>query len=111
MLVGEFFAVSDLCRFIITAEQNRGRCPVFKAGDKIAVEKTEKATEKTDALCTHTFGSVLSITIPLSRSASFKELGLAKEEGEVGYKQYLNPEFPYISGGTVISKVEREEVV
>jgi uncharacterized repeat protein (TIGR04076 family) len=111
LLVGEFFAVSDICRLIITAEKIRGRCPVFKAGDKITVEEPEIANENTDALCIHAFGSMLSIIIPLSRGASFKELGLAKEEGEVGYIQCPDPGFPYTSGGTVVFKVEREEII
>ena len=97
--------MSGTYRLIITAEEIRGRCPVFKAGDKVTVEEPEIATEKTDAFCIHAFGSVLSIIIPSSRGASFKELGLAKEEGEVGYIQCLDPRLPYTSGGTVIYRV------
>ena len=54
---------------------------------------------------------MLSVIIPLSRGASFKELGLAKEEGEVGYIKCFHPEFPYTSGGTATFKVEREEII
>ena len=103
--------MSNICRLIITAEEIRGRCPVFKAGDKITVEEPEIATEKTDALGIHAFGSMSSIIIPLSIGASFEELGLAKDEEEVGYIQCLDPGFPYTSGGTVIFKVEREEII
>ena len=96
--------MNKIYRLVITAKGIRGRCPVFKAGDKITAEEPEIATEKTDALCTHAFSSMLSIIIPLSRGASFEELGLRKEEGEVGYIQCLDPGFPYTSGGQSSSK-------
>lgn len=98
-------------RLIIAAEEIRGRRSVFKAGDKISAEELEVATEKTDALRIHAYGSMLSIIISLGRGASFKEPGLAKEEGEVGSVQCLDSGFPYTSVGTVIYEVEREEIV
>jgi len=101
--------VNEIYRLIITVEEIRGRCPVFKVGDKITVEEPEIITEKTDTLCVHAFGSMLSMIIPLSRGVSFRELGLAKEE-EVGYVQCLDPGPPYTSGGTVVFKIEREKI-
>ncbi len=101
--------MNEIYRLIITVEEIRGRCPVFKVGDKIIVEEPEIITEKTDALCVHAFGSMLSMIIPLSRGVRFKELGLAKEE-EVGYVQCLDPGPPYTSGGTVVFKIEREKI-
>ncbi len=47
--------------------------------------------EKTDNLCIHAFGCMFSMLVPLSRGISFKKLGLAKEEGEKGYLQCLDP--------------------
>ncbi len=101
--------MNEIYRLIITVEEIRGRCPVFKVGDKIIVEDPEIITEKTDTLCVHAFGSMLSMIIPLSRGVSFRELGLAKEE-EVGYVQCLDPGSPYTSGGTIVFKIEREKI-
>jgi hypothetical protein len=46
----------------------------------------------------------------LGRGVSFKELGLAKEEGDVGYVQCLDPGPPYTPGGTVIFEIRREAI-
>ena len=97
-------------RLFITAKEIRGKCPVFSVGDKIVIEAPEIVPEKTDALCVHALGSMLSMIIALSRGVSLKELGLATEEGDVGYVQCLDPGPPYTSGGTVIFEIEREMI-
>lgn len=102
--------MNEIYRLIITIEEIRGKCPVFKVGDKIIIEEPKIITEKTDRLCVHAFGSILSMIIPLSRGVSFRELGLAKEEEEVGYVQCLDPGPPYTSGGTVVFKIERKKI-
>ena len=95
-------------RLIVTVKEIRGKCPVFKVGDRIVIEGPKIVPEKTDALCVHALGSMLSIIIALGRGVSFKELGLAKEEGDVGYVQCLDPGPPHTSGGTVIFEIRRE---
>ena len=95
-------------RLIVTVKEIRGECPVFKVGDRIVIEEPKIVPEKTDALCVHALGSMLSIIIALGRGVSFKELGLAKEEGNVGYVQCLDPGPPYTPGGTVIFEIRRE---
>ena len=102
--------MSKIYRLVVTVKDIRGRCPVFRVGDKIVVEEPEIALEKTDALCVHAFGSMLSMIIPLSRGISFKELGLSKEEGDIGYVQCLDPGPPYTPGGTVVFEVKREAI-
>jgi len=100
--------MGEIYRLVITVSKIRGRCPVFKVGDKIVVEEPEIIPEKTDALCIHALGSMLSMIIALSRGVCFDDLGLAKEEGEVGYLQCLDPGPPYTPGGTVVFEVKRE---
>jgi len=95
-------------RLVITVKEIRGKCPVFRVGDKIVIQEPNVVTEKTDALCIHALGSMLSMIVALSRGVSFKELSLAKQEGEVGYVQCLDPGPPYTPGGTVIFEVRRE---
>ena len=100
--------MSETYRLIITAKNIRGKCLVFSVGDRIVIESPEIVPEKTDALCIHALGAVLSIIIALSRGVSLKELGLAKEEGDIGYVQCLDPGPPYTPGGTVTFEIERE---
>jgi len=100
--------MGKIYRLVITVKEIRGLCPVFGVGDKIVVEEPEIAVKKTDALCVHAFGSMLSMILPLSRGVSLKELGLSKEEGDTGYVQCLDPGPPYTPGGTVVFEVKRE---
>jgi len=100
--------LNRLYRLIITVKEIRGRCPVFDVGDKIVVEEPRIALEKTDAFCIHALGSMLSMIVALSRGVSFKELGLAKENDNVGYVQCLDPGLPYTFGGTVVFEIKRE---
>jgi len=100
--------MSKIYRLVVTVKEIRGRCPVFNVRDRIVVEEPRIAPEKTSALCVHALGSMLSMIIALSRGFSFKELGLSKEEGDVGYVQCLDPGAPYTPGGTVIFEIKRE---
>jgi len=95
-------------RLVITVKEIRGKCPVHKVGDKIIVKAPEIVTAQTDALCVHALGSLLSMIIPLARGVSFKDLGLAHKDGDIGYVQCLDPGEPYTPGGTVIFEIRRE---
>jgi len=95
-------------RLVIKVKEIKGKCPVHKVGDKIIVEAPNIVTAETDALCVHALGSMLSMIIPLAKGVSFKDLGLAHKEGNVGYVQCLDPGEPYTSGGTVIFEIRRE---
>ncbi|MCS7115026.1 MAG: TIGR04076 family protein [Nitrososphaerota archaeon] len=97
-------------RLIISIKEVKGKCPVFKAGDKIVVESPKIVVKETDNLCIHALGCILSMIVPLSRGESFKGLGLAKEEGEKGYFQCLDPGEPYTQGGTVLFEIRREKI-
>jgi len=100
--------LKEAYRLIITVKEIRGRCPVFSVGDSVVIESPEVIPEKTDAMCVHALGSMLSMIIALSRGISFKELGLATEEGDLGYLQCPDPGPPYTPGGTVIFEIRRE---
>jgi uncharacterized repeat protein (TIGR04076 family) len=95
-------------RLVLTVKEVRGRCPVHRAGDKIVVEAPKIDTANTDSLCVHALGSMLSMLTALARGVSFKDLGLATEEGDVGYVQCLDPGPPYTAGGTVLFEIRRE---
>ena len=100
--------MKETYRLVITVKEIRGNCPVFSVGDRIVIESPEIVPEETDALCVHALGSMLSLIIALSRGVSFRELGLAKEAGDVGYVQCLDPGPPYTPGGTVVFEIRRE---
>ena len=97
-------------RLVISVEEIRGDCPVFNVGDRIVVESPKIVVEKSDNICVHAFGCMLSMIVALSRGISFKELGLAREEGEKGYFQCLDPGKPYTNGGTVLFEMRRESI-
>jgi len=97
-------------RLIITVKDIRGNCPVFKVGDRIVVESPRIIVEKTDNICVHALGSMLSMIVPLSRGISFKSLGLTRKEEEKGYLQCLDPGKPYTDGGTVLFEIKREKI-
>ena len=39
--------------FVIEVEEVRGKCPVYKKGDKIVTDGPRIVLHKTDALCIH----------------------------------------------------------
>jgi len=100
--------MSRVHRLVLTVKEIRGICPVHKVGDRIVVESPKIDVGKSDALCVHALGSMLSMLVPLARGVSFKDLGLAVQEGNVGYVQCLDPGPPYTAGGTVIFEIKRE---
>jgi uncharacterized repeat protein (TIGR04076 family) len=97
-------------RLVLTVRQINGVCPVFKVGDRIVIDSPKIVVDKTDNLCIHALGCMLSMIVPLSHGISFKQLGLAKEEGDRGYLQCLDPGKPYTNGGTVLFEIEREKI-
>jgi uncharacterized repeat protein (TIGR04076 family) len=95
---------------VISVREIRGNCPVYKVGDRIVLESPKIVVEKTDSICVHAFGCMLSMIVALSRGISFKHLGLATEDGEKGYFQYLDLGKPYTDGGTVLFEIRRERI-
>jgi uncharacterized repeat protein (TIGR04076 family) len=97
-----------LYRLIVRAKEIRGKCPVFETGDRIVIESPHIIPKETDAICVHALGSMLTMITALSHGIGFKELGLAHQEGDIGYIQCLDPGPPYTQGGTVIFEIKRE---
>ena len=88
----------------------RGKCPVFKLGDKIIVDDPEIVLNKTDALCTHALSSLLHYVLILDAGADPVRLGLSKpDDKENSYIQCVDPGAPYTDGGTVIFRIKRLE--
>jgi len=86
----------------------RGRCPVYKLGDKIVIEVPEIVLEKTDALCIHALSTLLHYVVALDHGVDPVELGLTKsEDKEHAYIQCVDPYEPYTHGGTVVFRCRR----
>jgi len=79
----------------------RGRCPVYKKGDKIIIRGPEIDLKRTDALCIHALESILHYAVALREGVNPVKLGLSKDRN-YAYIQCLDPGEPYTEGGTVI---------
>ncbi|ASJ16656.1 TIGR04076 family protein [Thermococcus chitonophagus] len=90
-------------KLIVKVIEIRGKCPVFKLGDKIVIEGPRIVLEKTDAICTHAFASLLPYIVALRKGVKPSELGLGKDDK--AYVQCLDPGPPYTNGGTVIFEI------
>ncbi|MGD9627545.1 MAG: TIGR04076 family protein, partial [Methanobacteriales archaeon] len=51
----------------ITVHRIKGKCPVYKEGDKIIVDDPQILLDETDALCTHALSTILHYTTILER--------------------------------------------
>ncbi|MBO8175276.1 MAG: TIGR04076 family protein [Thermococcus sp.] len=90
-------------KLIIKAIEIKGKCPVFKVGDKIVIEGPQVKLEETDAICTHAFASLIPYIVALRKGVKPSEIGLGK--GDKAYVQCLDPGPPYTDGGTVIFEI------
>jgi len=90
-------------KLIIEAIKIKGKCPVFKVGDKVVIKGPKINLEETDAICTHAFASFLPYIVALRKGVKPSEIGLGK--GEKAYVQCLDPGPPYTEGGTVIFEI------
>ena len=86
----------------------RGKCPVFKKGDKIIIDPPKIVLEKTDAICIHALPSLLHYAIALNEGIDPVKLGLSKDPN-YAYIQCVDPGEPYTGGGTVIFRCRRVE--
>ena len=86
----------------------KGKCPVYRIGDKIQIKDAEIDMKNTDALCIHALPSLLHYTVSLREGISPVKLGLSKEES-CAYLRCPDPGEPYTPGGTVVFEIIREK--
>ena len=79
----------------------RGKCPVYKVGDRMVIDGASIVLDKTDALCVHALSTLLHYVVALDEGADPVKLGLSKDK-ERAYMQCVDPGTPYTEGGTVI---------
>lgn len=86
----------------------RGRCPVYKVGDRIVIDDPKIVLDKTDALCTHALSTLLHYVNLLEHDWCPVKLGLTRaEDPEHAYMQCVDPGLPYTEGGTVVFQCRR----
>jgi len=94
----------------IKVREIRGKCPVYKVGDKIVIDDPRILLNRTDALCTHALSTLLHYVTILEHDWCPVKLGLTRtEDPEHAYMQCVDPGQPYTEGGTVIFEVRRIE--
>lgn len=94
----------------IVAYKIRGKCPVYKIGDRLIINDPEIILEKTDALCTHALSTLLHYVTILEHNWCPVELGLTTPgDSENAYMQCVDPGKPYTEGGTIIFRCRRME--
>jgi len=92
----------------IVVHEIRGRCPVYKVGDRMLIDDPRILVDKTDAICTHALSSLLHYVLVLEEGVDPVKLGLSKpDDREHAYIQCVDPGKPYTDGGTVIFRCRR----
>ena len=97
--------MADWYQLIISVDKIKGKCPVYKLGDKIVIEGPKIVMEKTDAICIHALNCIFTFISALSDGVSPQKLGLSRTSGNVAYFQCLDPGPPLTDGGTVTFKI------
>lgn len=83
-----------------------GKCPVFQVGDRIFLKGGfDVDCDRTDALCSHAFGSFLPFLAALSKGVSAKSLGLSEDDKGSAYVRCPDPGPPRTGGGTVTFRI------
>ncbi|MBW2615704.1 MAG: TIGR04076 family protein [Deltaproteobacteria bacterium] len=94
-------------RLIITVKEIKGRCPVYRMGDRIVLDEGYRLNcKETQNVCMHSLSSIMPYYIALFRGVDPASLGLSRD-GKKAYLQCLDP-CEYTGGGTVIFEIERE---
>lgn len=69
-----------MSKLIIEVAEIRGKCPVYKKGDKIVIDGPEIVLEETDAICIHALAPLLHYVVALRDGADPRKLVLSKEK-------------------------------
>ena len=86
----------------------RGKCPVYKVGDKMTIRGAEILMDKTNTIRIHALSTLLHYIVALDGGADPVKLGLSKNKDHA-YMQCVDPGEPYTEGGTVIFDCQRLE--
>ena len=68
----------------------RGKCPVYRVGDRMVIDGANILLDKTDAVCVHALSTLLHYVVALEEGADPVKLGLSKNK-EHAYMQCVDP--------------------
>mgnify|MGYP000288814880 CR=1 FL=1 len=94
-------------RVVIEVKEVRGRCPVYKPGDRIVVERFYIKCGESKDVCLHALCAMSTLLSSFMRGYSARSLGIGLRDN-VGYLQCPDPGSPYTCGGTVVFELRRE---
>jgi len=89
-----------LLRVEVVVKEIKGRCPLYKVGDKFVVDGYYISSEESCNVCLHALGALLTLLTLLSHGHPPEEMGIGKEG-----KAYLtcpDPGPPCTEGGSVL---------
>ena len=100
-------------RVIITAKEVIGRCPVYKPGSKMVIDRPVDGlvyinTKESDNICIHALSALMNLIVPFIHGVAAKDLGMSDKE-DVGYARCPAPPPPYIPEESVIFELKREK--
>lgn len=88
----------------------RGKCPVYKVGDRMVIDDPKIVLDQTNALCTHALSTLLHYVTILEHNWCPMKLGLTTPQNpDRAYMQCVDPGEPYTQGGTVLFECRRIE--
>jgi len=94
----------------IKVHEIKGKCPVYKVGDRMVIDDPKIVLDKTNALCTHALSTLLHYVTILEHDWCPVKLGLTTPQNpDHAYMQCVDPGEPYTQGGTVLFECRRIE--
>ena len=96
-------------RIRLTVEKIKGHCPLYKIGDIIIIEEFYINVKASPNICIHALAAMSTLLSAFLNGSSAIELGIGSQEN-IGFVQCPDPSQPYTQGGTVLFKLEREEI-
>jgi uncharacterized repeat protein (TIGR04076 family) len=85
-----------------------GTYPVYRMGDTMVIDNPRVLLDKTDAICTHAFSTLVHYVTILEHDWCPVKLGLTtSRKPDHAYMQCVDPGQPYAGGGTVVFECRR----
>jgi uncharacterized repeat protein (TIGR04076 family) len=95
-------------KLILKVHKIKGKCPVYKEGDKTVIMGAQIDLDKSDKVCVHALVGLGPFIVALRDGLDPKELGLSKKSRGPAYYQCLDPGEPWTDGGTVIFRITQK---
>jgi len=70
-----------MTKLIIEVSEIRGKCPVYKKGDKIVIDGPEIVMEETDAICIYALAPLLHYAVALRGRSRSEKTWIVKRKG------------------------------